>query len=116
MRIRRRRNREGPGEELVSAFLNLNAVLHRQVFEDLTESTGPANGGADRCFDFPDSEEELLGVLGEESGTGLKVFGLTMASGFDCHCGADGIAIAFLSAQTECDGVANIFHRIVQDA
>ena len=55
-------------------------------------------------------------MLRQESGTGLQVFGLTMGSGLDCHRGADRIAIAFLSAQTDSDGVANIFHRIVQHA
>src|SRR5712691_7485964 len=99
--MRRRRGCKGPRHKIVGAFLNLDAAAHRQVFEGLTEATGPANGGANRALDISDSKEKLLGVLRQESGTGLEVLGLTMSSGLDCHRSTDCIAIAVLSTEAE---------------
>src|ERR1700685_332956 len=101
MRIRRRRSREGLRLKLVGAFLNLDAAINRQVLESLTEAIRPANGGADRAFKVAHPKEKLLGVLGQKSGTGLEISGLTMSSRLDRHRGSDCIAITFLSTQAK---------------
>ena len=93
-------------------------LVDRQILEGLGQAAGPANRGADRALAFPDPEEKLLGVLRQKSGTGLEIFCLAerLCLRFDGDRGADRIAIAFLSTQAEGDGVANILHRVAQDA
>ena len=95
MRIRGRRCGKGLGQKVVSAFLNFDAAVHRQILERLDEAAGPANRGADRALAFPQPEEKLLGVLRQKSGTGLEIFCLAERSCFDGDRGANRIAIAF---------------------
>ena len=94
-RISRRRGCEGLCQKFVRAFLNFDAVVHRQFFEGLRETTGPANAWhATVPSTSSQSEEKLLGVLRQKSGTSLQIFGLAMVSCFDRDRGADRIAIA----------------------
>ncbi len=45
----------------------------------------------------------------------MEILRLPMSFSFDRYPRADGIAVAFFSAQSECDRVANVLHRVAQN-
>ncbi len=106
---------KGFARKSAEAFLNFDATVCRQILEGLGEAAGPANRRPDLAIGVAQAKEKFLGVLRQESGARLEVFGLTKVPDFNGNSGADRIAITFLPAQAECDGVADLFHRIAQD-
>src|ERR1700730_245146 len=86
------------------------------MLESLREPAGPADRGADSALDLSDPKEKFLAVLGQKSGAGLQVSGLPMSTRFDHYCSPDRIAVAFCSAQAECDRVANVLDCVAQYA
>src|SRR5271166_5325455 len=55
-------------------------------------------------------------MLRQKPRSSLEILGLLQRCSFQSNCCANGIAIALTAAQTECDGVTNVLHRIVQYA
>src|SRR5438094_10453832 len=66
-----RRRSGGPerlGAERIAAFLDPNAMIHWKTREGLHEAVWPRDGHLDDALAFAQSEQQLLGVLGEEAG------------------------------------------------
>ncbi len=114
MSVGRRRDGKGFCLKISEAFLNFDAAVYRQILEGLREAAGPANRRPDLAIGVAHAKEKFLGVLRQESGARLEIFGLAKVTNFNGHSGADRVAITLLSAQAECDGVANLFHGIAQ--
>ena len=110
------RNREGLRRELLRAFFQCDAVIGREIRESLSKSVWPADRGGNRSLRFPKSEEKLLGVLREKSGTALKVFRLAKCSRLNGDGCTDRVTITLCAAQAEGDRVSNFVHDVVKDA
>src|SRR5579864_1097244 len=108
--------RERFGSEVPRTFLDFNATTAGHRVESLGEAAGPSDCCPDGAPVLCQAKEKLLGVLRQKSGTSLDVLRLPQAPCFDCHCGADRVAIAFVSSQTQDDRVADTIHRETQDS
>src|SRR5947209_11105659 len=65
-----RRNAGGPerlGAERIAAFLDPNAMIQRKTREGLDEAVRPRDDHLDDALTLAQSEQQLLGVLGEEA-------------------------------------------------
>jgi len=84
------------------------------IFKRLRRTVGPADGCGQRFRGSAQAEEELLGMLREKAGTRLNVFRLAEVAGVYGDACADCVAIAFGTAQTEADGIAEVRHCVLQ--
>src|ERR1035438_7783161 len=113
---RRWRGREWLGQEVTPAFVYFNAMVDGQSVEDFGNAAGPSNCRLDRVLMRSHAEEKLLGVLGQKTRAGLEILCLAKRAGHHGYCGADCVAVALFSAQTEYDGIADAIHRESQNA
>ena len=83
-------------------------VWVRPLGQRTVARTGPST--------FPTPKKSSLVCWDRNPEPAWRYFVWRMCSCLDGHRGANCIAITFLSAQAECDGVADFFHRVAQDS
>src|ERR1700674_3930987 len=84
--------------------------------EGLSKTAGPSNCRVGGFLVLSETEGKFFCVLGQESGASLEIFRLAKCCGFDGYGGANGVTVAFVSAQTEDDRIADAIHCETQDS